>query len=76
MGIGYVRMKLTITGELDGRAKVLYGNGPDMYIGSFFLEKGKVEFQTGGDHYEYKLWVRFEPLDCKKGHLTIKTKIM
>ena len=75
---GYVKMSATITGELDGRAKVLYGTGPDttIYLNHFFIEKGKtINFKTEGDHYDYKLWLRFEPLDCKKGHLTIKTKI-
>ncbi len=77
LGIGgYVRMKVTITGELDGQAKVLYGTRPDKYIGSFFLEKGKVEFQTENDHYDYKLWLKIQPVDCKKGHLTIRTKII
>ncbi|WP_028523881.1 hypothetical protein [Runella limosa] len=75
---GYVKMSATITGELDGRAKVLYGVGPDttIYLNHFFIEKGeKINFQTEGDHYNDKLWLRFEPLDCKKGHLTIRTKI-
>lgn len=75
---GYVKMSAKITGELDGRAQVFFASNSDttIYRRSFFIEKGKkVNIKIDDDHYNDKLWLRFEPLDCKKGHLTIRTKI-
>ena len=71
-------MSATITGELDGRAQVFFASDSDttIYRRSFFIEKGKkINIKIDDDHYNDKLWLRFEPLDCKKGHLTIRTKI-
>ncbi len=73
---GHVKARIIVTGKLDGRAKVTYSYAPTIDINPSTLEKGMINDTIEGDHYYYKLWVKIMPIDCKKGHLKIRTKII
>ena len=87
---GYFKASIGITGELDGCAKITYGAdssaGMLLYASKkglrpsdkrlYTLEKGKINDTIQEDHYYYKLWIKIVPIDCRKGHLKISTKII
>lgn len=76
---GYFKTRIIITGELDGSAKVVYSSDTTLFRHTSFIttiQKGVLNDTIEGDHYYYQLWVKVIPIDCKKGHLNIKTKII